>query len=79
VEIGRQDYFFDNFLTDEKVNATAKTNVYPLKTSRLSLDTKVRTDLFPNAGFYQLRAHFVNAEGKRVGVNSDPVTLKLSR
>jgi hypothetical protein len=79
LEIGRQDYFFDNFQDDGKVSAVAKTNVYPADTTSIPLDTNVGSAIFPGPGFYQIRAQYLNAKGQKIGASSDPVTLKLSR
>jgi hypothetical protein len=79
LEIGRQDYFFDNFQSDGKVSAVAKTIVYPAEIASIPLDAKVGSAMFPGPGFYQIRAQYLNAKGQKIGASSDPVTLKLSR
>jgi hypothetical protein len=79
LEIGRQDYFFDNFQNGAKVNAVAKTNVYPVTTATIPLDATVGHAPFTGPGFYQIRAQYLDAKGQNLGACSDPVTLNLSR
>lgn len=75
VEIGKVNYFFNNF---EKVRSTSpvETTVRTaLNAPQLHIDAKN----FATPGFYELRARCLDADGKPIGEYSDNLTLRIGQ
>ncbi len=75
IEIGKVNYFFNNF--DRAVGASpiATTVRTSLKAPHLRIDDAN----FKTAGFYELRARCLDAGGKPVGEYSDNLTLRIGQ
>ncbi len=75
IEIAKPNFFFENFENDNQVNPIARTIAVPISAKQFLLDAKMGTSNFPIAGFYQLRARYLDGHGQAVGQPSDSITL----
>ena len=72
VQIGKLNYFFENFEQSD-TSSVACTIRVPLQNQSLRLDPAQ----FKTPGYYQLRARCTDVNGKPIGEFSDNVTIKI--
>lgn len=73
VEISAENYFFDNFKRSGGKEAVSRNIKVAGKKGRLHIDENVL--LAKASGFFQLRAHALDAEGHQIMANSSCITL----
>ncbi|MBI2811109.1 MAG: hypothetical protein HYX67_09810, partial [Candidatus Melainabacteria bacterium] len=73
VEIGKVNYFFNNF---EKVT-TASPVATAVRTTLSAPQIHIDAKNFATPGFYELRARCLDADGKPIGEYSDNLTLRI--
>jgi hypothetical protein len=77
IEISKPNYFFENFEDDRQVDPVFALVTVPISQNKLTIDTQLGSKNFPQPGFYQLRAQYLNADKQTIGQPSDSVTLYL--
>lgn len=74
VEVGKVNYFFNNF---EKVEGASPVQM-SATTDLSSPEIRFNANDFPTPGFYELRARCIDAAVKPVGEYSDTLTLRIT-
>lgn len=73
LEIGKTNYFFDNFPGSNDQSSVATKVPLDLSATSFAIDNPDK--YFAKPGYYQLRLHCLNAQGKPVGEYSDAITI----